>query len=528
MKRIFYILLFILSCLFYWGTSQYIENRTEAEDAFEYATMVETDGHSWLYHPHHLIYGPAMKVSYSLIKAMGFKGQSHDFLMLVSSLSASGSLFFFFLFCYRRFSLRPVSSLMATGLLAVSYGFWRYAAEAEIVLPASLLVLIALYYATDSEQKRRNFLLATVFSTLAILMHIMNAVAVFIAIPCFYLLRHRWKAALLHVVLCAGIIISVFGIVMQSQTLYSGGGAQFIGIGLSSLVKAMVALGQCVVSGDFVLGFRSVRAFLSELFASRMLAEEFFLGAQLSRPLILFSFLTYLLFSLFFSGCMARAAWVWKNMVQQRNRFQLPSGMATLAIAMIWFFSYAGLLLCIEPGNPELWVMGLIPLWLLFCGLVLLPLTVDNRLWLPFAMFLLLFIHNGVGGISVLGDSAKDYQQEKAKWILEHASANDLVVTAGNPVFERYLRYHFKGEVLYLHNWSQGQLKGGELPFVEGDIYVMGDVFNQVQSLRIRFPEKTRQIDLYAETIRPESKLIDEDIFGGIYQLRKNAERIIE
>src|SRR5690606_32061048 len=108
------------------GTSNYIENRTEAEDAFEYATMVESGEHPWLYHPHHLLYGPSMQAGYKAFQAMGFEGRAFGFLMMVSSVSAAGSLFFFFLFCYRRFSLRPVSSLMPTGLLAVSYGFWRY------------------------------------------------------------------------------------------------------------------------------------------------------------------------------------------------------------------------------------------------------------------------------------------------------------------------------------------------------------------------------------------------------------------
>ncbi len=521
MKKIFYILLFVFAFLFYWGTSQYIENRTEAEDAFEYATMVEGEGHAWLYHPHHLLYGPTMKWSYGTLQAMGFEGRAYDFLMLISSLSAAGSLFFFFLFCYRRFSLRPVSSLMATGLLAVSYGFWRYAAEAEIVLPASLLILIALYYATDSEPKRRTFLLVMVFSIFAVLTHIMNAVAVFIAIPCFYLLRHRWKAALLHIVLCAGIMASVFEIVAQAHTLYSGGGAQFAGIGLSSLVKATVALGQCVVSGDFVLGFRSVRAFLSELFASRMLAEEFFLGAQLSRPLVLFSLLTYGLFSLFLMGCMTRAAWIWKNMAQQRNRFQLPSGMATLVIAVIWFFAYAGLLLFIEPGNPELWVMGLIPLWLLFCGLVLLPLTVDNRLWIPFGMFLLLFVHNAIGGIGVLGDPAKDYNQQKAKWILENSSSDDVVVTAGNPVFIRYLRYHSATPVLDLNYASSEQLD--EAVSRAQSVFILNDVFDYPSSMRIRFSGIAKQIDRYATELKPNSrKLLDND-FGGVWELSERA-----
>jgi len=178
------------------------------------------------------------------------------------------------------------------------------------------------------------------------------------------------------------------------------------------------------------------------------------------------------------------------------------------------------LLLCIEPGNPELWVMGLIPFWLIFCGLVLLPLTVDNRLWLPFAMLLVLFIHNGVGGIGVLGDPEKDYQNQKAQWILDHATNNDVVITAADPVFERYLSYYFKGQVLYLHRLSPEQLREGKLPVTNGEVYVLGDVFNQIKSLRIRFPDQTAEIDTYAEMIRPKVVKITDDEFGGVYKLR--------
>lgn len=520
MKKVFYILVFILATLFYGGTALYIENRTEAEDAFEYAMMVESAEHVWNHHPHHLLYGPAMQLCYRACQTVGYEGRAYGILMWISSLSAAGSLFFFFLFCYHRFSLRPLSSLIATVLLAVSYGFWRYAAEVEIILPATFLGLAALYYATEPEEKRTAFLLSVAFSSLAILMHIMNSVVIFAVIPCFYLLRYRWKFALGHLVLSTGIIGAVFFVIAQSHTLYSGGGTLFSGIGLGSLVKAMVALSQCVVSGDFVLGFRSVRVFLGELFASRMLSEEFFLGVRLSRSMVLFSLLTYVLFIVFFIACLARAMWVWKNMVQKRNRFQLPTGLATIGVVAVWFFVYAGILLFIEPGNPELWVMGLVPLYLLFCGLVLLPLTVDNRLWLPFGMMILLFVHNGMGGMKLLGDPAKDYQRQKAAWILEYASSGDVVITAGDPVFERYLRYHFKGQVVYLYRWTGEQFITGKFPVAEGSVYVMGDVFNQLKSLQVRFPEQTKQIDAYAQKIRPQVERIIQNEFGGIYQVK--------
>ncbi len=160
MKRLFYIFLFFITFFFYWNTSQHIQNRTEAEDAYEYALMVEQgDEHSWYYHQHHLLYGPMMRGLWKTTQSFGHNIRAFDVLRLCSSLFASGTLFFFFLFCYRRFSLRPVSSLLATAFYGLSYGFWRYATESEIPLAASFFVSVALYYGTDERKQKRTFVL---------------------------------------------------------------------------------------------------------------------------------------------------------------------------------------------------------------------------------------------------------------------------------------------------------------------------------------------------------------------------------
>ena len=130
MKRIFHILLFVGAFLFYWNTAHFIENRTEAAEAYEYAMMVETQAwapqkerppalkcrteeqgisvhsepHPWLYHPHHLLYGSLMKAGYSGVKSLGWNIRAFDFLMLMSSLSAAGTLFLFFQLLVRKYS----------------------------------------------------------------------------------------------------------------------------------------------------------------------------------------------------------------------------------------------------------------------------------------------------------------------------------------------------------------------------------------------------------------------------------------
>jgi len=520
MKRIFYILLFVFSFLFYWNAGLHIENRTESEDAYEYALMVEQgDSHDWFFHQHHLMYCPIMKQICDIAQQVGYTGRAIYIMRMVSAVSAAGTLFFFFLFCYKRFSLRPISSLLATAFLGFSYGFWRYSAESEVPLVASFFMVVALYYASDSEVRYRSFVLGVLFSILAVLVHIMNAVAVFAAIPCYYLLRKRWRATGLHLLISSGVVIGVYSLVGHTSTIYSGGGAHFSPVGFGTIVKALVAFVQCIISSDFMLGFASVRAFLNELFAGRMLLEEFYMGEQLSRYHVLLSALTFIIFWVSAFACILRAGWVWKNIVVDRQRFQLPNGLPSLVIAAIFFIGYAGLLLFIEPGNPELWVMGLVPFGLLLCGLVFLPLTFDNRLWLPVLMVVMLFFHNN-GAIRVLYDPNKDYQQQKSKTILEIARGDDVIITAGNPVFERYLRYHFKGEVRYLYRWDSESLMSDAILRASGNVYVLGDVFEQPKSLRVRFPEKTTRISLFAERIAPDVEFVVGDDFGGVFKVR--------
>jgi hypothetical protein len=521
MKKLFYILLFVGSFLFYWSSVTAIENRTEAEDVFEYASMVEQGGeHAWFFHQHHLLYGPFMRGCYLAVQSVGYTGRAIDIMRLISALAASGTLYFFFLFCYKRFSLRPISSLLATVFLGITYGFWRYSAESEIPLIASFPMVIALYFSTDPEKRKRAVVLTIFFSTFSVLLHIMNAVAVFVAIPCLYILRKRWRIAIFHLILCGGLILFIYYVVNQIGTIHRSGGGRLSMIGLGSFVKGIVAFLQCIISCDFMMGFVSVRAFLAELFAGRMLLEEFYYGVRLSRGYVLFSVLTFVGFISCALVCLFRAGWIWKNRVSAQLKFQLPEGLSALVVAAIFFFGYAGLLLFIEPGNPELWVMGLIPFCLLLCGGVLLPLTFDNRLWLPLLMVIFLLIHNGEA-IRQLQDVDKDYQQQKSAEILKLTGSEDLIITAGNPVFEQYLRYHSAAEVLYLYDLTEEQLVTGFALECAGQIFILGDVFNQPRSLKIRFPEKTMEIEQFAERIKSYSEKVVDDPFGGVYRFEK-------
>ena len=117
------------------------------------------------------------------------------------------------------------------------------------------------------------------------------------------------------------------------------------------------------------------------------------------------------------------------------------------------------------------------PFCLLLCGTVFLPLTEDNRLWLPLLMIIILLIHNSLR-MQQLKDPIKDYQKMKTSNILKIATQDDVIITAGNPVFERYLRYHFQGEVLYFFGQSESSLRKSINNIESRNIFILGDALN--------------------------------------------------
>ena len=161
------------------------------------------------------------------------------------------------------------------------------------------------------------------------------------------------------------------------------------------------------------------------------------------------------------------------------------------------------------------------PFCLLLCGTVFLPLTEDNRLWLPLLMIIILLIHNSLR-MQQLKDPIKDYQKMKTSNILKIATQDDVIITAGNPVFERYLRYHFQGEVLYFFGQSESSLRKSINNIESRNIFILGDALNIHRSLLIRFPKKCENIKTFIDTLNISKEPAFNDDFGGMYLLNKN------
>lgn len=524
MKKAALALFFILTFLIFWETG--IVNRTEADDAFEYAYQVETHGHDWLYHPHHLLFGAVTKDLFTLAGALGYQGRAYPMLRLISALCGAGAVLVFFKFCYRRFSMRPVSSILCSGLLLFSYGFWRYSNEAEVIVPSCFIMLLALYLSVNPDQTTKQSALAGILCGVSVLFHILNAVPVFLAVPLFYLLYRNVRGLVVHVSVSLATVTGFYAWVYlteNDQLFHAAAGMPRLGI--SSLVKGAVGFSQCLASANFSLGYETVRTFLAGLFPYRMLGEEFYMGESLPLWQAVAGSITFaaLLAAFLFS--------VWFGLVhlfrpdgrRKRERVAAVYGWKAVLVVAVWFVAYAGAILFLEPGNPEVWVMGLVPFWLLFCGLIAAPISRDNRLWVILALVAALALHNTVGGMAPLRREQGDYNGRKADWVLRNAGAGDLILTAGNPVFERYLRYYSTARVEYLHHWSEERLSRSParaLDLPEGRVFVLGDVFAPPASLRVRFPNKSEQIDDFARRLKPRVQKVHDNEFAGVYTLR--------
>ena len=527
MKRILYVLLYFLIVLFYWEFGSNIENRTDSEDIYEYAQMVEIGyEHDWYLHRHHLFFGPLMHYSYNFFKILDFSFSSLTFIQFNSALSSAGILFYFFLFCYKRYSLRPLSSLLATIFLGSMYGFWRYSAEAEIIVIATFFMMAGIYYSTSLSNKKIHLYFGIIFSIISVLFHLMNSVAVFIAIPIFFILQKKLKELFIHLIICLIVVGFSYQYVYFTHPSIFSNNVNFQMFELGSAVKGSIALLQCLISFDFALGFSSVRAFLDELFANRMLLEEFFYGERLPRYHIILSLISMFSFFLISIYILFRAVFVWKNTFLDRDKLLPPSGFNAFILPSVFFISYAILLTFIEPGNPELWVMGLVPLALLICGAIFVPMTYDNKLWMPLLLIIIMIFHNG-SAIKTLYDNDKNFNFEKGKMILSVSNKNDLVILASNPVFKRYFDYFSTSNILYLHDYSTSELMFNEmLKKTYSNIYILDDVFNQPKSLRVRFPDTTNEIDIFYEKLKENSKILpyNQKINSNVFKVYLNGD----
>lgn len=509
---------FLLLLGFYALTNP--RNHSEANDALGYALTVEQAPAAQLWHSQHLLYFPVAKTLFVAARKCGLADRANPVLILFSQVSGALAVLAVYGLLRRR-RVAPPAAAAGAAALALSYGFWRYSNETEIYAPALLLILLA-WCAAAGAPTRRNVLLGAALAALACLMHLLNVLPALAALPLFYLLQRRWRAAVCHGALAGGLTgaayLALFGTRVVAEIFGVAPDQPEGGFHAASLAKGAVALAQNLTAGNFLFASERIQHALTALFPYRALARQIFTGQHadaLSRT-VPYATLALLLLA----GLALLVA-------RLKTRNAQPDAAFTWSVG-VWFALYALVVLITEPGGPENWVMALPPLMLLVATGVFAPVAAAGRAALPLALVALLGLHNYFGAFRLLADEAGDLAACKSAWLVQHSRAEDLVLNADSFEVVRYLAYYGHAGVIHLiYDVSEGtkpQLLA-RLRACRGRVYATADVFDVPASLRHRFPERAAFLAQLGRELAPAFAPVATNACGVVFVMTPAAVR---
>ena len=486
------------------------QNHSEAEDVYDFAHQVEQGTFSDQAGVNRVLALPVFGVAYRGAQTLGYSGRAFPFMIGMNRLLAVASIILFWQLLGGAAASKPErsqGSLLPVALaLAFSYGFWRYANEAETYALAGIFILGAWCLA------RKGKTIGCIgVSALGILVHLLNLIPLLLIIPLFYLLSKNWKKALLHGGATGVLVLLGYWICSPWLDFHELGAQHHAAEGALSIKNTLrggMALGQNVVGANFLFGFESVRAALSNLFPSRMLDEEFFMASKMAGWIPVVS-----IFTLLACGVGAVVAGV-RGVASWRAGKKEPVTPLLMSL-WVWLLLYAVAVIRTEAGSPELWILALIPLWMLLA-----PLLRGTMGW---TLVVLLFAHNLIGGLMPVLSAQSDYHVEKGTWLVEHATADDLVLTSYEPIMIFYLNYFCAAQLVSSGDTSIDQLDE-KLGMLQGKAYCLNTFLQPLDSMRYRSPELYEKMVERGAYFAPHFKEIVADEFGGIYRFQQESE----
>lgn len=480
-------------------------NRSEAEDAYEYAWRVESFRGSELLDGQHLLYFPAASAVYRFFHWVTPGIRAIHVLSWISALATGGMLVLFYRLLRGRLDFNKADALTGCVVFGLLYGIWRYAAEAEIYGLSGLFALLLLAVAVGDDGRVRYPALAAVCGVAGVGIHVMNILPAF-AVGIAWLLQRQWKNALVY-----GGAFGLLMVLMYGGAFFAGLDAEQLSrvsplayqgglLSPASYARAIVGLGSGVFAYQFIFGFSVVRSFALRSFPGMMLNEECFFGEKIgagpaATGLVFLVMAAGILTVLLFRG--------FKGWKLDRQR---PGAWWLLVISMTWFLLFAVVIFRYDPAAPEFWIQALPALALLAFSFV----ATGNRMpsirrgLVVFAGVLLL--HNAGVGMFLLKMQDADYNAVKAAPLLERVVEDDLVLSSDNPVFFHYLRYMSPAEVVNLYAVKEeGYIDlRDRVRNTSGTVYAFDDLGNPAPNMRLRTPELWERAKVLGEQLASE------------------------
>ena len=515
-----WLLIWILLFVIYLVTAP--GNRTEADDAFWFACEVDRGSlrDQLLGHFSHLLYLPLMSAIHQALDWLGVTLSTHDLLRLISNLSAPSAALAFFAIARSRFHMSLDAALASTAGLCASYGFWRYANEAEVYALAAVLALAALWMAFGATSPMRVVAVAGL-AIAASFINILSVIPALVVIPIIVARTNGIGRVGLYV--CS--YLAMFLAVTYGAFVYVGTDSSYVAFVKppqpsvsfrSGAVQSVMGFGPSLVAGNFLLTHTPVLDWIDS-HTSRVLEEERFLAEQLSvgmqaAPLITGSalgvFLILLVESLRRHGMTSRST---------SNRLILPPLLA-------WIVGHWLVVVRVDPGAPEAWIPLLLPVWFAVGILVFDRARSASQTRMIWLVVIALTLHNYAGGLLLMRDSSKDYNARRAAWLVANAGPDDVILTIAGPVPTRYLAYHSAAPVISLWAVSPGAVGPlySRALTTSGNVYVMGDVLDPPPQIRLGDPSLYARVRELTDDMRDQVRRVHSDpSTGDVYVLTR-------
>lgn len=444
--------LFLALTAFYLLTAA--GNISETDDVYAFAYRAENFPLDYLSDPRLMLYHIAMRL---LFLGSGMLGLDVSALMLMrgfSAVFAAASLLLLMRIIVLDLKLSAATAVLAAAILGSSYGFWRYAAEAEVYIPAIFLILLVFHGLSRVSARPGHsfgeFLIPVGWGAVAgltVLFYQPSVIPLFFAFP--FLLLYRAQIFHLGFYGMTGVAVVVGGYLLgflafwpeplglgSFEAFLSQRSTEFIvpTFSLKTLIVSMVrsafSLGHDLTSVNWIFAFDPVVALIQKAFSNNVIVEEVFLakraGALVYLPVItLLALAVVSLRILLFVGMPSIA------FLKQRG----------FLVILVWTLINGAIIGRLNPAGLEAWIIVFPPLVILFSALVIEPCLRRGRgVWVG-GFAVILFFHNAVGGMALVRDPANEYARALGAWVIAEAKADDLVIVTGDASLAESLRY---------------------------------------------------------------------------------------
>lgn len=498
-------------------------NRTEADDAFGFAYLVEHGSLRQLLTADHLLFLPFSRGILNLLRLLHISIDAYDAMRLISCLVAAVSIVLFGFVLRRRFRLSLFAAISGAAGLAVSYGLWRYANEAEVYALVVLSICVLCLVGFSELRSTWTVIAAGLIGALVALVHILGVIPAIMLIPLVLLGKHRVRDTVIYLLafaLFAGVgSYAAYRYVNPSDRGFVGyllaqdPGSSY---DVQAVPQSILSLGQDVATGNFVFAYPAVARRLVTALPAQYLAEEQYMGERADAVVRAVPLITIPLLILL-------AIYLVLSVRRHAGESGLARGVRPLLAAVVfWIVAYWLIVIGPSSSAPEAWIPLLPAVWVVAAVVVFERMPSRRGRSLVVALLLVLLVHNVAGGFWMMHSRSTDYNAVKAAWLLDHARVTDVILTADGPVFERYLRYYAAAKVVNLEGLRREQLAVLYAMSVRkpGRVFATAGVLDPPSQLRIADLASFRDLEQFAARVRPDFRIAAHSNVGDVYVRR--------